>query len=78
MAAITQDAELERFKCEIDLRAYAVDQGYAYDRAESWRGSSVMRHEGTGDKIIIKRDWDGHYVYFSVRDDADNGSIIDF
>src|SRR5207302_4483627 len=31
-----------------------------------------------GDKIVIKRDADGHYVYFSVRDDADNGTIIDF
>ena len=30
------------------------------------------------DKVIIKRGMDGHYVYFSVRDDRDNGSIIDF
>jgi len=37
----------------------------------------VMRHTN-GDKIIIKRDADGHYVYFSVRHDGDNGSIIDF
>jgi hypothetical protein len=36
-----------------------------------------MRH-ASGDKIIIKRDVDGHYVYFSVRDDGDHGSIIDF
>jgi hypothetical protein len=33
-----------------------------------------MRHPATHDKIIIKRDTDGHYVYFSVRDDRDNGS----
>lgn len=71
------DTELESFKNGIDLRAYAADQGYQLDRKESWRGSAVMRHPD-GDKIIIKRDSDGHYVYFSVRDDSDNGTIIDF
>jgi hypothetical protein len=37
-----------------------------------------MRHPLSNDKIVIKRGHDGHYVYFSVRDDRDNGSIIDF
>jgi hypothetical protein len=76
--AATRDQELEAFKVEIDLRAFAADQGYALDCKESWRGSSVMRHPGTDDKIIVKRDQDGHMVYFSVRDDLDNGTIIDF
>jgi len=71
------DPELESFKTSIDLRAYAAGQGYVLDGKESWRGSAVMRHAG-GDKVIIKRDADGHYVYFSVRDDADHGTIIDF
>lgn len=71
------DPELESFKTSIDLRVYAADQGYALDRKESWRGSAVMRH-ANGDKIIIKLDADGHFVYFSVRDDRDNGTIIDF
>jgi hypothetical protein len=57
--------------------AYATVQGYTVDRAESWRGSTVMRHVN-GDKIVVKIDTDGHYVYFSVRDDRDHGSIIDF
>ena len=74
----TPDSELEAFKTAIDLRAYAVGLGYALDRRESWRGSSVMRNEGTGDTLIVKRDRDQHYVYFLVRDDRDNGSIIDF
>lgn len=39
---------------------------------------AMMRHQGTGGKIIIKRDADGHIVCFSVRDDNDSGSIIDF
>lgn len=71
------DQELERFKTEIDLRAYAAALGYGLDRKESWRGSSVLRHPN-GDKVIVKVDSDQHYVYFSVRDESDNGSIIDF
>jgi len=71
------DPELESFKTSIDLRAYAASQGYVLDRKDSWRGSAVMRH-ANGDKIIVKRDGDNHYVYFSFRDDADHGTIIDF
>ena len=72
------DEELDGFKRTIDLRSYAAGQGYQLDAKESWRGSAVMRHPATDDKIIIKRNSNGHYVYFSVRDDHDNGSIIDF
>ena len=67
------DAELDGFKTGIDLRAYAASQGYELDRKASWRGTSVMRHSASNDKIIVKRDGDLHYVYFSVRDDADHG-----
>jgi hypothetical protein len=72
------DPELETFKSAIDLRAYAAGQGYALDQRESWRGCSVMRSVDGADKIIIKRDDDGHYVYFSVHREDDSGSIIDF
>src|SRR5579864_2995455 len=71
------DPELEAFKTSINLRSYSASQGYVLDRKESWRGAAVMRH-ANGDKVIIKRDADGHYVYFSVRDDTDHGTIIDF
>jgi len=71
------DAELDSFK-HIDLRAYAASQGYQLDAKASWRGTAVMRHPVGDDKVVIKRGIDGHYVYFSVRDDRDNGSIIDF
>ena len=37
-----------------------------------------MRHPATDDKIIVRRDGDGHWTYFSVRDDTDNGTVIDF
>jgi hypothetical protein len=71
------DSELEKFKSDIDLRVYAAAQGYQLDRKESWRGSAVMRH-ANGDKIIVKCAADGHYVYFSVHGNGDNGTIVDF
>jgi hypothetical protein len=72
------DSELESFKTNIDLRVYAAGQGYQIDKRASWRGTAVMRHPVSNDKVVIKRGLDGHYVYFSVRDDRDNGTIIDF
>jgi hypothetical protein len=70
------DIELDAFKREIDLRQFAASFGYEIDRRESWRGSTVLRRGG--DKIVVKRNHNGHYVFFSVRDDRDNGTIIDF
>lgn len=69
--------ELERFKTEINLTEYAAAQGYALIRQESSRNSATMRHPH-GDKIIVAKAEDNHWIYFSVRDDRDNGSIIDF
>lgn len=70
------DSELEQFKTAIDLRAYAAAQGFRLDRKESYRGSAVMRHTESNEKIIIKRELDGHYLWFSVRTTA-GGTIID-
>lgn len=70
--------ELEQFKIGINLAEYAAAQGYQIDRRESSRNSAVMRRESDNDKIIIATDTDGHGVYFSVRDEQDNGSIVDF
>jgi hypothetical protein len=72
------DSELERFKRDIDLRAYCATQGYELDKRSSWGGSAVMREPGTDDKIIIKLDADGHFVYCSCRDSRDAGTVIDF
>src|SRR5881296_1662916 len=73
---MNQNAELESFKGEIDLRQFAVSLGYEIDRRESWRGSTVLRRGA--DKIVVKRNDHGHYVFFSVRDEGDNGTVIDF
>ena len=69
--------ELESFKVGINLSEYAAAQGYALDTKASSRNSKVMR-DARGDKIVIARGEDGHWIYFSVRDDLDNGTIIDF
>ncbi|MGA3125063.1 MAG: DUF3991 domain-containing protein, partial [Polyangiaceae bacterium] len=36
------------------------------------------RHAVTNDKIIVRKASDGHWTYFSVRDDRDQGTIVDF
>jgi hypothetical protein len=73
---INQDCELDAFKRDIDLRQFAESLGYQIDRRESWRGSAVLRR--AADKIVVKRNANGHYVFFSLRDDHDNGTVIDF
>jgi hypothetical protein len=67
---------MEVFKRAIDLRQFAVSLGYAMDPRESWRGSAVLRRGG--DKIVVQRRANGHYVFFSVRDSRDHGTIVDF
>jgi hypothetical protein len=75
---IVSDPELERFKTAVNLSEYAAAHGYTLLHRESSCNSVVMRRTD-GDKIIIARDMkDGHWVYFSVRDERDNGSVIDF
>jgi hypothetical protein len=69
--------ELEQLKSRINLVEYAQTLGYQLDRKESSHTSKVLRH-GNGDKIVVVTAQNGHGIYFSVRDDRDNGSIIDF
>lgn len=71
------DTELERFKTEINLVELACFYGYELDRKESSRTSFVMRHQD-GDKIVVAIDADGHSIFFSVHDDRQHGTVIDF
>ena len=72
------DSELDHFKATINLSEFAASRGYVLDVRESSRNSAVMRHPN-GDKIIIARNESGGaWMYFSVRDDRDNGTVIDF
>lgn len=77
MMTPSPDHELDSFKTSINLTEYAASCGYEFDRKASSRHSVVMRH-GAGDKVVIARENDGHWIYFSVRDNSDNGTIIDF
>jgi hypothetical protein len=58
---VNRDSELDAFKREIDLRQFAGSLGYEMDRRESWRGSTVLRRDA--DKIVVKRNHNGHYVF---------------
>lgn len=70
--------ELEQFKKEIDLREFAASRGYALDKKASSRNSAIMRN-GDNDKIIIAKDGTSNdWIYFSVRNSLDNGTIVDF
>lgn len=74
----TRPDELEAFKSSVNLTEYAASRGYELDRKASSRSSVVMTHPD-GDKVVIARSRsDGHWTYFSVRDERDCGSIIDF
>ena len=72
---MTQQLDFSRFKSEINLTQYAAHLGYEIDRKKSTRSSVAMK--GGADKIIISRRG-GVWVYFSVTDDRDNGTIINF
>ena len=72
-----REDELEAFKAQIDLRAFAASLGFELDRKKSSPNSPVMRGPD-GSKILIARAADGHYLYHNVHDDTDTGSIIDF
>lgn len=74
---LRREDELEQFKTRINLSEYAAAQGYYLDRKASSRNSAVMR-DRHGDKVVIARGIDHHWIYFSVRNDRDSGSIIDF
>jgi hypothetical protein len=69
------DEELERFK-RLKLHEYAASVDYKLDTRESSRRELIMRKDG--DKISIRMDADGHYVFYSFRDDGDHGTIMDF
>ncbi|GAB6194448.1 toprim domain-containing protein [Desulfocastanea catecholica] len=70
--------ELDLFKKNIDLREFAASEGYLLDKKKSSQTSSVMRN-ADGDKLVMAKDnKSSNYIYFSIRNPLDNGTIIDF
>jgi hypothetical protein len=69
--------ELERFKREINFVEVAESMGYQLVKINSTKACKVMK--SGSDTIVIATDAsDGHGIYFSTGDDADNGTVIDF
>lgn len=71
------DDEISAFKTRINLTEYAAAAGYELDRKGSSR-SSVAMSGPAGDKVLVSVGPDRHWIYCSVSDGADCGSIIDF
>lgn len=70
--------ELDRFKTQIDLVDYAQNNGYQPDHKKSSVNCIVLK-DNQGDKILIGLDQtDRHYFYYSLTNETDKGSIIDF
>ena len=71
------DEELERFKQQIDLSKYAKQSfGYEVDKKSS---ANSLCLKSDRDKILVKQDvGSGNWVYASITDSNDKGSIIDF
>ena len=68
------DRELDTLKAH-PFPAYA--ESFGYERVAGETGSCWTLKNESGDKLVAKQDGD-HWVYFSVHDRADNGSVLDF
>jgi len=67
--------DFNEYKQNINLAEFAASYGYQIDRKKSTKASLAMK---TGNnKIIITRKR-GIWIYFSVFDERDRGTIIDF
>lgn len=63
------------FKRDINLPAFAAMFDYEIDRKKTTKTSIAMK--SSNDKVIITKKG-GIWVYFSVFDDQDSGTIVDF
>ena len=73
---MAMDDELRRFKTEINLTEYMAFHGYRKDHRESSKKITTMRHTD-GDKLLVVLG-SPNWVYCSIRNESDNGTIVDF
>lgn len=74
LEAVMRD-ELDEMKL-INIADYLVSQEYQPNKAKSSQNALCYYHSN-GDRLIVGTDAkSGHSVYYSVRDDQDNGTII--
>lgn len=71
-------SDLERIKREVNLIQHVSSMGYVLDKVKSSKTWAVMEKEG--DKILIKNspNQNGHWIYKSLVDDQEKGTIVDF
>lgn len=69
---------LDRIKREVNLIQLAASMGYVLDKEKSSKTWAVMDREG--DKILIKNspNQEGHWMYKSLSDEREKGTIVDF
>lgn len=67
--------DLSTFKRQINLAEFSTTYGFQLDRKKSTRASIAMK--SSNDKIIVSKKG-GVWVYFSVTNDLDSGTIVDF
>jgi hypothetical protein len=72
---MNRDDELNKFKSDINLVAYAKEQGFEISHNDSTNKSVKMKNGQQ--TIIISTDKDGHGIFFDVKS-RKSGSIIDF
>ncbi len=77
MNGLSRGDELERFKTSIDIRDVMALRGYAIDAKRSSRAYTVLRH-ANGDKLIVTRKANRHWIYANAHDNQDRGTVIDF
>lgn len=74
----TREEELLAFRAEIDLVAFAMSEyGFEVERKRNSRATAALMHPTTGEKIRVSKR-DGVFVYASVHNPDDQGTIIQF
>ena len=67
--------DFNQFKRDINLPAFAATYNYKVDEKKTTKTSIAMK--SGNDKVIISKK-NGIWVYFSVLDEADSGTVFDF
>src|SRR5690348_10694395 len=65
--AIAARRELDRFKREVNLIAYAASRGYLFNTKKTSTNFPALCHPTTKHKILVGKGEDGHWLYYSVN-----------
>lgn len=69
--------EFKRFKREINLGEYLINDGFSVDKNKSSKNCLVLKNDATKFLVGIDKDT-SHYFYSNVNNPQDKGSIIDY